>query len=143
MAKQTTSKTRAGKVATVRWLDAPVKHDYPSAGSYLRLLAGPAVIAAVTRALEKAPTVSQHAKDVLRAAGLPLLPPDDPEVAKDLKKAAKGIRLSPILLVRGDLATGRAVVIADGYHRVCASYHLDEDTEIPCRIADLPALVNG
>lgn len=141
MAKKTAPKNTAG--VTVRWLDAPVKHDYPAAGSYLRLLAGPAVIAAVTRALEKTPTVVQHAKDVLRAAGLPLLPPDDPEVAKDLKKAAKGVRLSPILLVRGDLATGRAVVVADGYHRVCASYHLDEDTEIPCRIADLPVLVDG
>jgi hypothetical protein len=41
--------------------------------------------------------------------------------------------------VRGDLAAGRPLQIADGYHRVCASYHLSEDTEIPCRIADIPA----
>jgi len=34
---------------------------------------------------------------------------------------------------------GRPLQIADGYHRVCASYHLNEDTEIPCRIADIPA----
>jgi hypothetical protein len=27
--------------------------------------------------------------------------------------------------------------IADGYHRVCASYYLDEDTDIPCRIVGL------
>jgi hypothetical protein len=141
VAKNTTSNTAGAKGATVRWLEAPVKHDYPAAGSYLRLLADPAVIEAVTQALEKAPTVAQHAKDVLRAAGLPLLPPDDPEVAKDLKKAAKGMRLSPILLVRGDLATGRGVQIADGYHRVCASYHLDEDTEIPCRLVDLPVVI--
>jgi hypothetical protein len=122
----------------VRWLDAPVEHDYPAAASYLRLLAGPAVVAASTRELKAAPTVQQHAKDVLRAAGLPLLPADDPEVAKDLKKAAKGTALSPILVIRGDLGTGRALVIADGYHRVCASYHLDEDTEIPCRVVDRP-----
>jgi hypothetical protein len=25
----------------------------------------------------------------------------------------------------------------DGYHRICASYQLDEDADIPCRIADL------
>jgi len=126
------------KHATVTWLDAPVKHDYPSAASYLRLLAGPTLVEALTRELAHAPTVQQHAKDVLRAARLPLLPADDPEVAKDLKKAAKGTSLSPILLVRGDLGTGRGLQIADGYHRVCASYHLDEDTEIPCRIVDLP-----
>jgi hypothetical protein len=28
--------------------------------------------------------------------------------------------------------------VADGYHRICASYHLDEDTEIPCRMVALP-----
>jgi len=33
------------------------------------------------------------------------------------------------------------VQIADGYHRVCASYHLDEDTEIPCRLVDLPVVI--
>jgi hypothetical protein len=44
----------------------------------------------------------------------------------------------PILLVRGDVTANRAVQIADGYHRVCASYHNDENTDIPCRIVDLP-----
>ncbi|MCK9878140.1 hypothetical protein MXD59_20615 [Frankia sp. Ag45/Mut15] len=43
--------------------------------------------------------------------------------------------LSPVLLVRGDLMSGRALQVADGYHRVCASYHTDENTEIPCRLA--------
>jgi hypothetical protein len=84
--------------------------------------------------------VQQHAKDILRAARLALLPADDPEVARDLKNVAKGNALSPILLVRGDLGQGRDLQIADGYHRVCASYHLGEDTEIPCRLVDLPAI---
>jgi hypothetical protein len=30
------------------------------------------------------------------------------------------------------------MVIADGYHRVCASYHLDEDAAIPCRLVGWP-----
>ncbi len=94
---------------------------------------------ALASLLSQAPTVTQAAKDILRAAGLPLLPVDDPEVAKDVKKVAAGQALSPVLLVRGDLAAGRPLQIADGYHRVCASYHLNEDTEIPCRIADTPA----
>jgi hypothetical protein len=29
------------------------------------------------------------------------------------------------------------LIVADGYHRICASYHLDEDADIPCRITDL------
>jgi hypothetical protein len=28
--------------------------------------------------------------------------------------------------------------VADGYHRLCASYHVDEATEIPCRVVDRP-----
>ena len=61
-------------------------------------------------------------KDLLRASCLQLLPRDNPHVSRDLKKIKKGTRLSPILAVRGDLNTGVAMQIADGYHRVCASY---------------------
>jgi hypothetical protein len=131
------------KKGKLRWADAPAAQDYPAAGSYLRLLAPPAKVEVLAEMLSKAPTVTQAAKDILRAAGLPLLAADDPEVVKDVKKVARGEPLSPILLVRGDLAAGRPLQIADGYHRVCASYHLGEDTEIPCRIADLPAVTAG
>jgi hypothetical protein len=29
------------------------------------------------------------------------------------------------------------LTIADGYHRICASHHLNEDADIPCRLVDL------
>jgi len=29
--------------------------------------------------------------------------------------------------------------VADGYHRICASCHLDEDADIPSRLVDLPS----
>jgi hypothetical protein len=51
--------------------------------------------------------------------------------------AGKG--LSAVLLVRGQLASEIPLTVADGYHRICASYHLDEDADIPCRIIDLAA----
>jgi hypothetical protein len=108
--------------------------------SFLRLIAAPALAESLSSLLSQAPLVHQAAKDILRAARLPLLPADDPEVAKDLKKVSKGTPLSPVLLVRGELRPDRALQIADGYHRVCASYHLDEDAEIPCRLVDPPAV---
>jgi hypothetical protein len=126
------------KTADVKWAQDPEEHDYPAAASYLGMLADADLIADVVARLASAPTGHQYAKDILRAAGLRLLPTDNPEVAKDLKKIADGVRLSPVLLVRGNISTGRRLEIADGYHRVCASYHVDEDTEIPCRLADLP-----
>jgi hypothetical protein len=56
---------------------------------------------------------------------------------RDLKKVNAGKGLSPVLLVRGQLASEIPLTVADGYHRICASYHLDEDADIPCRITDL------
>jgi hypothetical protein len=47
--------------------------------------------------------------------------------------------LSPVLLVRGDLVRGFPLQVAGGYHRVCASHLVDENTAIPCRLIDLPA----
>jgi len=117
------------------WLTAPEDHDYPAAGAYLALLAAPAEVAALVALLRTAPTRHWKAKDILRASGLPLLPVDNPHVAADLHKIRAGKRLSPVLLIRGDLTSGRPMQVADGYHRVCASFHTDENTDIPCRLA--------
>jgi hypothetical protein len=125
-------------MARVRWLDEPQPHDYPAAANYLSLLADDTLIAAIIESLRTAPTTTQQAKDILRASGLALLPADNLHVAADLKKVRADTPLSPILLVRGNIQTGVAVQIADGYHRVCASYLTDENTAIPCRIAQLP-----
>jgi hypothetical protein len=120
------------------WKDEPEEHDYPAAHDYLTLvLSEPAAIAAVA-ALRAAPLERRKAKDLLRAARLDLLPIDNVHVAKDLKKVKDGDQLSPVLLVRGRASSGVALIVADGYHRICASHHLDENADIPCRLADLP-----
>jgi hypothetical protein len=120
--------------SAVLWDEAPDEHDYPAAADYLALLATAAQISQIVAALKKAPIVHKKAKDLLRASCLALLPIDNPHVQRDLKKIKKGTALSPILVVRGDLNTGVAMQIADGYHRVCASYYTDENTDIPVRI---------
>ncbi|HSN10942.1 MAG TPA: hypothetical protein VLS51_02390 [Propionibacteriaceae bacterium] len=118
----------------VAWKKEPDAHDYPAAADYLALLASPERVAAVVAALQAAPLVTKKAKDLLRAAGLPLLAKGNPHVASDLAKVRKGQALSPVLVVRGAMETGVPAQIADGYHRICASYLLDENCEIPCRI---------
>jgi len=50
-----------------------------------------------------------------------------------MAKIESGRAVSPLLLIR-DPANGK-VVIADGYHRLCAVYTFDEDAVIPCQIA--------
>jgi hypothetical protein len=114
------------------WKNEPEEQDYPAAESYLSLLLDPAAAAKLVKALQKADQLAHYkAKDILRASRLPLLPEDNKHVASDLRKVAEGKKLSPVLLVRGE-----PLQIADGYHRVCASYHLNENADIPCRIVD-------
>jgi hypothetical protein len=122
-------------VPHVSWKTEPEDHDYPAAAAYLLLLAASDEVDALLALLRNALSQQWKAKDILRAAGLPLLPVDNPHVASDLHKIAEGKALSPVLLVRGDLSSGRPLQVADGYHRVCASYHTDENTDIPCRLA--------
>jgi hypothetical protein len=119
----------------VLWRGEPEEHDYPAAGRYLSLLTDHTRAAAIVDLLRLAPITHHAAKDILRASGLPLLTPENPHVASDLAKIADGRSLSPILLIRGDLDAGVPAQIADGYHRVCASYLTDENTDIPVKLA--------
>ena len=121
-----------------RWTTTPAAHDFDAAADYLSLLFDDVTVRGVVRRLRAALMTTKKAKDLLRASRLGLLPDDDPELVRDLKKVKRGEKLSPVLLVRGGLGGDRPLTIADGYHRVCASYHLDEDADIPCRLADLP-----
>jgi hypothetical protein len=117
-------------VAGEHWKDGPEAQDFPAAESYLSLLIGPVAAARLVKALRKEQTLGHFAaKDILRASGLLLLGPDDSEVAADLEKVKLGKKLSPVLLVQGV-----PLWVADGYHRVCASYHLDEKVQVPCRM---------
>lgn len=122
---------------SVKWLEKPEAHDFPAAADYLSMLADAQTVKKALKKLKSGTVTYRKAKDILRAAQLGLLPVDNPHVAADLTKVEKGLPLSPILLVRGDLLTGVPLQIADGYHRVCASYHTDENTNIPVVLASV------
>jgi hypothetical protein len=121
-----------GKKSKNNWLGKPEKHDYPAAVSYLSLIYDQKTASKLAKALEKAPMTSFKAKDIFRASRLPLLDSTNLHVRKNQKKLAAGEKLSPLLLVR-DAGHGK-VIIADGYHRMCAVYAVDEDTSVPCKI---------
>jgi hypothetical protein len=127
---------KATPVPTGRWSEEPQEHDYPAAASFLSLISEPTEVRKLVTALKAAPIVRHQAKDLLRASGLALLPADNAHVASDLAKISRGERLSPVLLVRGDMRRAVNLVIADGYHRICASYHVDENADIPCHLVD-------
>jgi len=117
---------------TVKWLAKPENHDYQAAEDYLSLIMSPKQAAESRQKLSDARGDVTHrkAKDILRASQLALLGQDNKHVAADLAKVKAGEALSPILLLRGQ--DGHPLTVADGYHRVCASYWVDENTDIPC-----------
>ena len=116
----------------IKWLKQPEAHDYPAAEAYLSLLFSRAVARRAIEKLRRAPLQQFKAKDIFRASGLSLLGVSNSHVEKDRRKIAAGAALSPLLLVRSP-GNGR-VIVADGYHRLCAVYSFDEDALIPCKI---------
>jgi len=118
--------------STIKWLDQPEDHDYDAAKSYLTLTFAADQTAQLVRQLRRSPLTEFKAKDLFRASGLSLLGISNTHVEKDRRKIASGENLSPLLLVR-DRQRGR-LIIADGYHRLCAVYGYDEDASIPCKI---------
>ncbi len=116
------------------WQDEPEERDFLAAANYLSLLFSDGDVASMVEELRNAPAIRREANDLLRASRLELLPETDPVVKKDMKKVARGEPLSPVLIIRG--RAEQPLIVADGYHRICASYHLDEDIEISCRLAD-------
>lgn len=116
----------------IKWLKESEEHDYPAALSYLSLLYSQKIAQERVAKLKHAQISQFKAKDIFRASRLPLLGLDNYHVKKDKKKIESHERLSPLLLVRK--SGGSSVIIADGYHRLCAVYAYDEDAIIPCKI---------
>jgi len=120
------------KLKDPKWLSEEEEHDYPAAESYLSLIYAEDRVAEMMARFRKVSIKEFKAKDIFRASQLSLLGVSNSHVEKDRNKIRKGISLSPLLLLR-DEQNGK-VVIADGYHRLCAVYESDEDAWIKCKI---------
>jgi hypothetical protein len=116
----------------IKWLADVDDHDYLAAVSYLSLLYDEPTATKFVEQLRKVTMSKFQAKDIFRASGLSLLGTSNSHVEHDREKIRAGHSLSPLLLVR--TIDHQRVIIADGYHRVCAVYSFDEDAVIPCKI---------
>jgi hypothetical protein len=125
----------ADQLHPIKWLSEPEDHDYPSAVSYLSLIYTPEQSAEIAKRLRNAPVDQFKSKDIFRASRLSLLGISNIHVKRVQKKIRRGTALSPLLLVRDPRNAN--VIVADGYHRLCAVYSFDEDAWIPAKIVDL------
>jgi hypothetical protein len=112
------------------WSPRPGNTEYDGALRYLSLQFSHTMARRFVAKARRAPRTEHVAKDILRASNLPLLPTDERHVADNLKKIRKGKPMAPVILIQGDLMSGRSLVIADGYHRMCAACHSDEDSPV-------------
>ncbi len=84
------------------------------------------VVAAVAKLTKRRHHIEKFkAKDILRAAESQLLPETNEDVRAEFLKF---MEQEPIVLVR----KAHRLFIADGYHRTCAAYYLDKDSEVCC-----------
>jgi hypothetical protein len=120
------------KNTKIIWLTKPGDNDYQASLSYLSLIFDIKSAKKLVKSLKKASMTSFKAKDIFRSSGLSLLGISNGHVEKSTKKLQTGIRLPPLLLVRDDRQ--RRLIIAEGYHRLCSVYLIDEDANIPCKI---------
>jgi len=120
------------KKINITWLSDGEEHDYPAAESYLSLLYSKEKVLEMMVGFKAAAIVQFKAKDIFRASQLSLLGVSNSHVEKDREKIKKGKSLSPLLLLR-DQQNGK-LIIADGYHRLCAIYEINEDAFIHCKI---------
>jgi disulfide oxidoreductase YuzD len=124
----------------VKWQDDPDAHDYPAAESYLSLLYPRKVVCDLIAELHNRKTTEFKAKDIFRASGLSLLGISNYHVRSNVKKIKNGESLSPLLLVQD--SRSNKLVIADGYHRLCAVYRVSEDQLIKCKIVEVKSWVS-
>jgi len=115
----------------ILWLNLPENHNYPAALSYLSLIYDEKLAIKYVEDLKLSPIQYFKSKDIFRASSLPMLSKNS-HVEKNLKKIESNIQLSPLLLVRNHQIN--KLIIADGYHRLCAVYSFDEDALIPVKI---------
>ena len=117
----------------VKWLPDAGEDDYAAANAYLALIKPPDHVAKLVAKLKTAKVEEYKATDLFRASRVALPAEDDRPCRKEIKKIRGGEVIAPVLLVRD--AAHSTVIIADGYHRVCAAFRIDPDVVLHCKIA--------
>jgi len=118
---------------SIKWLKKPKKKDYPAAQAYLNLTYGQKPAAELVKQLRRAKIRRLPARDILRASRTPMAEVKAFDWVRQNRDIKKGRPFSPILLVCG--AHGGALVIADGFHRLCAAFAHDQDAFVLFKLA--------
>ena len=116
------------KKKAIKWYGVLKPEHIDAAIDYLSLFFDKARLKVIKKKIteNQKNLISYKAKDILRASGFAPLSPNDSEIVDQLKRIRNGLPLHPIILV----TVNSKLYIADGFHRVCACYSLDDATEV-------------
>jgi len=117
----------------VQWLEDASDEDYSAAAHYLSLLDVQKNVDKAVAEMRSATITEFKATDLLRAAQLTVPKIDDRPSREQMKKIKNGEPISPVLLMRASAL--KKVIIADGFHRICAAYRIDPDVVLRCKLA--------
>jgi hypothetical protein len=118
---------------SITWLDDANPSDYEAASHYLALVDTQKNIDKAVTDLKAAAIAEYKAIDLLRAAQLTVPKADDRPTREQIKKIERGEAVSPVLIVR--VPALKKVIVADGFHRICAAYRIDPDVMLHCKLA--------
>ena len=118
---------------SITWLDDANPSDYEAAAHYLALVDAQKNIDKTMTDLKAGAIVEYKATDLLRAAQLTVPKADDRPTREQIKKIGRGEPVSPVLIVR--VPALKKVIVADGFHRICAAYRIDPDVMLHCKLA--------
>lgn len=116
----------------IKWLPEPASDTYDSAKTFLELMYKPKKARRWVKRLKKAGVSEYAAKDILRASAIPIATVRAFDWKKQQDEIKQGDPLSPILLIRQN--NGGPLIIADGFHRMCALFSTDQEVSVPCKI---------
>ena len=117
----------------LHWGENVEDHDFTAAESYLSLKFDKRTAKRLVTDMRNAKITVRRVNDILRACRLPALGFDDAGVRRTMEKIDSSKKLSPVLIV--SLYDGAD--IADGYHRVSATYQSDPFAYVPCVIVSV------
>lgn len=122
----------------IRWKDDLSAADAAAADGYLSLALAPHMAESIDAKFAAAELTRCKAKDILRAAGVDGAGTDgDPHVKTELAEVEAGKELAPVMLISfADVMV--PLIIAAGYHRVCAVHFLDPEAEVPAKLIHIP-----
>jgi hypothetical protein len=116
----------------VIWLKEPAEDTYSSAGIFLQLMYKPKKVRRLVKKLREADMSEYAARDILRASATLMSWVDAFDWTRQQEAINTGKPISPILLVRQN--DGGHLIVADGFHRMCALFAADQDIRVPCKI---------